>query len=150
MAARLTEEKKKKIVADYVCLGSYNAVAKINGVALNTVKAIVQNAENAEFAERCKQKRDEEARNVMEYLESQSGRACQIIDLYLGELANPEKVEKATVSQITTALGTLIDKWAMIKNVSAGTTREDDPLTKALREEAERMNENGRRTTGNV
>lgn len=38
MAARLTDKQKKKIIADYVQLGSYNATAKVNGVSLNTVK----------------------------------------------------------------------------------------------------------------
>lgn len=42
MAARLTDIRKKKIVADYVQLESYNAVAKINGVSPNTVKNIVK------------------------------------------------------------------------------------------------------------
>ena len=49
MAARLTDRQKKKILADYVQLGSYNATAKLNGCALNTVKKLVQ--ENAEVAE---------------------------------------------------------------------------------------------------
>ena len=38
MAARLTDKQKKKIIADYVELGSYNAVAKIHGVSRQTVK----------------------------------------------------------------------------------------------------------------
>lgn len=37
MAARLTD-KQKKIVADYLELGSYNAVAKKNNVSNHTVK----------------------------------------------------------------------------------------------------------------
>ena len=49
MAARLTDKQKKRIIADYVELGSYNATAKAHGVSLNTVKKIVQN--NAEIAE---------------------------------------------------------------------------------------------------
>lgn len=40
MAARLTDKQKKKIVADYVELGSYNATAKRNGVSDGTVKRI--------------------------------------------------------------------------------------------------------------
>ena len=41
MAARLTDKQKKKIIADYVQIGSYNAVSKINGVSATTVKNIV-------------------------------------------------------------------------------------------------------------
>ena len=41
MAARLTDRQKKKIVADYLELGSYNATAKKNGVSNHTVKRIL-------------------------------------------------------------------------------------------------------------
>lgn len=41
MAARLTDRQKKKIVADYLELGSYNATAKRNGVSDTTVKRII-------------------------------------------------------------------------------------------------------------
>ena len=37
MAARLTDKQKKKIIADYVQLGSYNAVAKKHKIADSTV-----------------------------------------------------------------------------------------------------------------
>ena len=58
VAARLTDRQKKKILADYVQLGSYNATAKINGCSLNTVKKLVQ--ENADIAELCIQKKNGE------------------------------------------------------------------------------------------
>lgn len=38
VAARLTDEQKKKIIADYVESGIYSATAKKNGVSVNTVK----------------------------------------------------------------------------------------------------------------
>ena len=56
MAARLTDKQKKKIIADYVEQGSYNAVAKKHGVSVNTVKSIVQN--DAETAKKCTEKKD--------------------------------------------------------------------------------------------
>ena len=37
----INPRKRKKIVADYVTLGSYAAAARINGVAPNSVKRIV-------------------------------------------------------------------------------------------------------------
>lgn len=40
MAARLTDKQKKKIIADYVEMGSFNAAAKANGVSRNTVKRL--------------------------------------------------------------------------------------------------------------
>ena len=43
MAKRLTDRQKKKIVADYLELQSYNATAKENGVSKDTVKRVVLN-----------------------------------------------------------------------------------------------------------
>lgn len=76
MAARLTDKQKKKIIADYVQLGSYNATAKVNGVSLNTVKKIVQG--NADIAEMCNQKKDENTADILAYMESQKGLVCEI------------------------------------------------------------------------
>lgn len=113
MAARLTDRQKKKILADYVQLGSYNATAKINGCSLNTVKKLVQ--DNADIAELCNRKREENTADVLAYMESQKKVVCEIIGKGLTALNDPEKLAEASPSQITTALGTLIDKWAMVQ-----------------------------------
>ena len=109
MAARLTDKQKKKIIADYVQLGSYNATAKVNGVSLNTVKKIVQG--NADIAEMCNQKKDENTADILAYMDSQKGVVCEIIGKGLAALNDPEKLAEASPAQITTALGTLIDKF---------------------------------------
>lgn len=110
MAARLTDKQKKKIIADYVQLGSYNATAKINGVSLNTVKKIVQ--KNADIAEMCNRKKEENTAAILEHMETKKNDVCEIIDIYLKELKKIGRFEKLTPSQLTTALGTLIDKFA--------------------------------------
>ena len=109
MAARLTDKQKKKIIADYVQLGSYNATAKVNGVSLNTVKKIVRG--NADIAEMCNQKKDENTADILAYMDSQKGVVCEIIGKGLAALNDPEKLAEASPAQITTALGTLIDKF---------------------------------------
>lgn len=115
MAARLTDRQKKKIIADYVQLGSYNAAAKVNGVALNTVKKIVQG--NADIAEKCNQKKEQNTADILAYMESQKEQVCRIIETGLCVL--PEKITYAkSASEVTTALGTLIDKWALLKDAS--------------------------------
>ena len=77
MAARLTDRQKKKIIADYVQLGSYNAVSKINGVSATTVKNIV--LKSADFVEKCEQKKDENTADILAYMDSQKGVVCEII-----------------------------------------------------------------------
>ena len=137
MAARLTDKQKKKILADYVQLGSYNAVAKANGVSANTVKNIVL-SQDADFAEKCERKKEENTADILAYMESQKRVVCEIIGKGLAALNDPDKLATANPSQITTALGTLIDKWVMV-NGSSGTETKEDGLSESLRELAKEM-----------
>lgn len=56
MAARLTDRQKKRIIADYVELGSYNAVAKKYKISATTVKKLVLN--DTQCVEKCDAKKD--------------------------------------------------------------------------------------------
>lgn len=113
MAARLTDRQIKKIIADYAQLGSCNAVAKLNGCAPNTVKKFVQN--NADIAELCRQKKEENTADVLAYMDAHKDLVCSFIGKGLELLNDPDKLKAASLSQITTAMGTLIDKWAMVQ-----------------------------------
>lgn len=134
MAARLTDRQKKKIVADYIETGSYNAVAKKNGVSGHTVRRIV--LETPEISKKIQQKKDENTADILVYMESKRPIVCEIIEKGLAVLNDPEKLAAATPSQITTALGTLIDKWTDNKQMNNDRQSEDDPITKTLKEEA--------------
>ena len=132
MAARLTDKQKKKIVADYLETGSYNATAEKNGVCGHTVKRIV--AECPEISEKLEQKKEENTADILAYMESKRGVVCEIIEKGLAALNDPEKLAEASPAQITTALGTLIDKWAPKGQPITGKDQvEDDPITKALK-----------------
>lgn len=134
LAARLTDKRKKKIVADYLELGSYNAAAKLNGVCGQTVRRIVE--ESPDFSENLKQKKAENTADVLAYMESKRGIVCEIIGKGLSALNDPGKLADATPAQITTAIGTLIDKWSAVSGSAAEEIREDG-LSKSLREMAE-------------
>ena len=136
MAARLTDKQKKKIIADYVQLGSYNAVAKKHNVADSTVKRIVLS--DSEMQKKAERKKEENTADILAYMESQKQIVCEIIGKGLMALNDPEKLERANPSQITTALGTLIDKWVMV-NGSSGTEAKEDGLSASLRELAKEM-----------
>lgn len=136
MAARLTDKQKKKIVADYVELGSYNATAKRNGVSDGTVKRIVEDC--GDIQEKLEQKKEENTADILAYMESKRGIVCEIIEKGLMALNSDEKLADATPAQITTALGTLIDKWSAVSGGPADTAKEDE-LSKSLREMAEEL-----------
>lgn len=136
-AQRLTDKQKKKIIADYVQLQNYTKTAKLNDVAESTVRKIVKN--NPDCANQCDIKKEQNTQDMLSYMDSKKERVQEIIDVYLGVLTDPEKMEGATLQQITTALGTLIDKWTVIDDRKKGDsfhqTVEDDPITKSLKEE---------------
>lgn len=136
MAARLTDKQKKKIVADYLELGSYRATAKKNNVADGTVKRIV--LECGDFERKIAQKKEENTADILAYMESKRGVVCEIIEKGLTALNSAEKLADASPAQITTALGTLIDKWATVSGGPADTAKEDE-LSKSLREMAEEL-----------
>lgn len=140
MANRLTDKQKKKIVADYLELGSYNATANRNGVSNHTVKRVV--LEVPEISEKVKQKKAENTADILAYMESQRGLVCEIIGKGLAVLNDKEKLQEATPAQITTALGTLIDKWAAVSGSAADEIKEDG-LSKSLREMAEELESDG-------
>lgn len=109
MAARLTDKQKKKIVADYVQLGSYNAVSKIHGVSATTVKNIV--LKSADIVEKCEEKKEQNTADILAYMDRKRDIVCEILGKGLDALNSPDKLAEATPAQITTAMGTLIDKW---------------------------------------
>lgn len=136
MAARLTDRQKKKIVADYLECQSVNLAAKRNGVSWDSAKKALEEA--GEIEKKLEQKKDENTADILAYMESQRGLVCEIIGKGLTALNDPEKLAEATPAQITTALGTLIDKWASISGGPADKVKEDG-LSQSLRELAEEL-----------
>lgn len=138
MAKRLTDREKKRIIADYAEMENYSAVAKANGVSDNTVRKIV--SLNSEISEKIELKKEQNTADILEHMEQKRDKVCSIMDKYLDALLDDEKIAKATPAQLTTALGTLIDKFTV--TASRPEQMAEDALTKSLREEAERMEEN--------
>lgn len=137
MGVKLSEKKRRQLIADYVQLESYSAVAKLHKVAVNTVKNAVL-ADQDLFASLCKEKKKENAEDILAYMDGQKEVVCEIIGKGLAVLNDPDKLAKANPAQITTALGTLIDKWTGISAGPGGPGREDD-LSRSLRELGEGM-----------
>lgn len=136
MAARLTDRKRKKIIADYIESGNYRATGRKNGVSAATVKKVV--CEMSDIEQKLSQKKEQNTQDILSYMESQRDIVCSIIGKGLKVLNDEDKLREAAPSQITTALGTLIDKWATINGNSEEDASEDG-LSKSLRELAEEM-----------
>lgn len=136
MAARLTDKQKKGIIASYVELGSYNAVSKLFGISATTVKKVV--LRDAECVKKCEDKKAQNTKDILAHMEEKRDKVCDIIDLYLDELLKIENFRNLSPSQLTTALGTLIDKFTMFTSAAPDGNAEDG-LSSSLREMAEEL-----------
>lgn len=126
MAARLTDAQKKKIVADYAEVGSYAAVGRMNGVNDKTVKAVVDR--NPDITRISEQKKRQNTLDMLKYMDDRRMKAQKIMDLYLKALADLEKIESASLSQIATAFGIIIDKFVKNTNSTSDLNKLDEIL----------------------
>lgn len=140
MAARLTDRKKKKIIADYMELGSYRATAKKNGVSDDSVRRVVEKC--GDFQQKLEQKKEENTADILAYMESKREIVCKILDKGLDALNSPDKLKEASPAQITTALGTLIDKWTAMGH-GIRDDGEEDALSRSLRELGKELESDG-------
>jgi hypothetical protein len=132
MAARLTDRQKKKIVADWVEMQSYNAVAKKHGVTHQTVKRIVD--ASPDISEKVQQKKEENTAEMLAFMESQKGAMQEAIVLHLKALTDPEKISTATLSQIATSFGIIVDKATKNTASSNDSLNKLDGLLKEFRD----------------
>lgn len=141
MAPRLTDLQRKQIASDYIELGNYNTVAKMHGISDTTVKRVVE--AESDILKKVADKKEENTMSILAHMETRRDKVNEIIDIYLERLLDPERIAKATPSQLTTAMGTLIDKFTMkgIKDSPAGVN--DDPLSAALKALASELDADG-------
>lgn len=143
---RLTDKQRKQIIADYVELGSYAAVAKKHGVADTTVKrAVEQDNQTLRIADH---KKDSNTADILAHMDAKKDTVNEIIDKALDVLNDEAKLSRSSPMQIATMLGIVIDKFtgtrAAVDKIKAEIAKtrstdpmtvEDDPITKALKEE---------------
>lgn len=138
VAARLTDKQKKLILADYVELESYNAVAKKHKVSVDTVRRTVLKSEET-VKNAIEKKEEENTADILSHMESKKDKVNQIIDKYLDRLLDDEILYKATPSQLTTALGTLIDKFTNAE--TKGASKEGNNLADAIAKSVKALGE---------
>ncbi|MFR5110657.1 MAG: helix-turn-helix domain-containing protein [[Clostridium] leptum] len=110
MAKHLTDREKKKIIADYAECGNYSQVARKHKVSFDTVKRVV--ISDPETVKKAEQKK--KSRIPLIFLSLWTRKkddVCSIISLYLSELQNSDKLQRASIQSIATSLGIVIDKF---------------------------------------
>lgn len=124
MGRRLSDEEKKKIVADYINTQNYCETARINNVSEANVRRIIKEDKNIEdITEKCEQKKEENTRDILKYMDSIYEKQKSIIDLSLSalekKLKNPDMF--TNVKDIATVYGVIFDKALKYKEIQIKT-----------------------------
>lgn len=129
---RIKDKIRKAIIADRACGDSIRDISKKYSVSTTSVQRIIH--ESTELTQLVTQKKERDTADILAYMESKRQEVCGIIDIGLSVL--PDKIRDArTASEVTTALGTLIDKFTA-NGRGIGDTRDKDALSKSLEEMA--------------
>lgn len=125
-AQKMSEKKRKKIIADWALEGSYRAAARKNKVSPSTVRRLV--LAEPELAEAARDKKRACARDMLSYMDGKRDAVCDIIGLSLEELSDPDRLKAAGIRDIATTMGILIDKWTRAQQTAQG----KEPVTVEL------------------
>lgn len=107
--AKLTDKQKKKIIAESVNGSSIRALASKYGVSTTTIQRVLKS--DTELTQKVAQKKAENTVSILAFMDSKKNDVCALIDKLLAAMADDDKLAAATVNQLATAMGIVIDKY---------------------------------------
>lgn len=123
---KLTDKKKKLIVADYIDCGNYSEVARKHGVSDTTVRKLVKT--DSESLKKIEQKKEENTKDVLEYMDSLNEKKKSIINKLL--LAIEDKADKldsfTNIKDVASAYGIIIDKEIKLREIKTHEKNNED------------------------
>lgn len=123
---KLTDKKKKLIVADYIDCGNYSEVARKHGVSDTTVRKLVNT--DSESLKKIEQKKEENTKDVLEYMDSLNEKKKSIINKLL--LAIEDKADKldsfTNIKDVASAYGIIIDKEIKLREIKTHEKNNED------------------------
>lgn len=114
---KLTDKQKKKIIADYMENQNYSETGRLNDVSNKTVERLVKN--NEEVSNKVKEKKEENTKDILEYMDNIAEKQKKIIDLSLEvleqKLSNPDLF--TNIRDVAIVYGTIFDKSLKYKEM---------------------------------
>lgn len=143
---RLTDKQRKQMISDRAEGMSYRQIAEKYDTSVTTVKRTL--AKNPEVSQKVTHKKESNTADILAHMDTKRDTVKEIIDKALDVLNDERRLSRASPMQIATMLGIVIDKFtgtrAAVEKLRADTAKskgedpmtvEDDPITKALKEE---------------
>lgn len=115
--AKLTDSEKQKIVADYVENQNYSETGRMNNVSDKTVKRVIDSI--PDVVEKVERKKEENTKDILEYMDKIYDKQKSIIDLSLSALEEKLKSPDMfmNVKDIATVYGVIFDKALKYKEM---------------------------------
>jgi transposase-like protein len=114
---KLTDKKKKLIIADYIECGNYSEVARKHNISDTTVRKLVKSDENS--SKKIEQKKEENTQDVLAYMDSLKNRKKVIVEKLL--TAIEDKVDNldnfTNIKDVASAYGIIIDKELKLREI---------------------------------
>lgn len=125
---KLTDKQIKEIIAMRAEGASFRALARKYKIAESTVRNYCLSDED--FAKKCAQKKDENAQSVLAYMDTKKDVVCRIIDECLNEMTDSDRLSAASLKEIATVMGIVIDKFTKTeKTETADTSKLEEIIT---------------------
>lgn len=114
---KLTDKKKKLIIADYIECGNYSEVARKHNISDTTVRKLVKSDENS--SKKIEQKKEENTQDVLAYMDSLKNKKKVIVEKLL--TAIEDKVDNldnfTNIKDVASAYGIIIDKELKLREI---------------------------------
>lgn len=116
---KLTDKQKKKIIADYIENQNFSETARINKVDKSTVKRLVDSGYAKDLQQKATQKKEENTKDILQYMDNIAEKQKKIIDLSLEvleqKLSNPDLF--TNIRDVAIVYGTIFDKSLKYKEM---------------------------------
>lgn len=116
---KLTDKQIKKIISDYAMTNNLSETGRINNVSATTVKRIITDDRNKEQLKIVEQKKEENTKDILEYIDETFEKQKKVMDLSLKVLT--DKLEKpdmfTNIKDVVTVYGVLSDKALKVKEL---------------------------------
>ena len=132
----MDDKTKKLIIADHANGMSERQLARKYKTSATSVHRVLK--ADPETEQLVAQKKAENTADVLAYMDSHTDKVCLFLGAGLEALNDPEKMQGASLTQIATTMGIIIDKWAMISGAPADAVK-DDALSESLRSMADEL-----------
>ena len=126
--AKLTDEQKKKIIADYVENQNFSETARINGVDKSTVKRLIDSGYDKDFQQKATQKKQENTQSTIKYMQTQHETKKRILDKILKAIEEKaDNIDMFTnIKDLATAYGIILDKELKVLELNKKNDNNED------------------------